>query len=471
MKKLYYLLILFVVTIGACKKETGIGADLLPGNDLLFAKNVDTFTLYTKTIADTALRSDKLSKVYLGVLNDPIFGFQKSSFAIELDRGDIIYDDTLRPVSGYTVDSVLLFLKFNGIYGDSLVAQDFNVSVLSSPINESSVYYSNNTTFTPTTLLGNVTNYKFVPTRTTSLTATDTAGTAQIFRVPLNSSYFQNLLNNNTASQLRDSLNFKTNILPGLFIENSSSSGNAMIEMDLSSAFSCVTIFYKDKYAKQHAMKLKTSQLANISGTLASRQNGINFFNATFSPAMQNVVSSGLASDSVNYILGQGGSLVKLSLPTIGNLGKVAVNKAVLSVTQIISNTTKDFYTPYPLIVLKRNSSGILDILPTYSTLLNYAEGASLPDSVGTDGSGNKIVRYNLNITKYIQALSLGTQDNSDLYLGTYRSGGTNGTVNAMNTTALNISNYVPYRAVVAGSTYSDARYKMKLNIIYTLLK
>ncbi len=98
MRKFYFILTLLVVLAGACKKETGIGADLLPGNDLLNAKNTDTFTLYTKTVADGALRSDKLSKVYLGVINDPIFGLQKSSFAIELERGDVIYDDSLRPI-------------------------------------------------------------------------------------------------------------------------------------------------------------------------------------------------------------------------------------------------------------------------------------------------------------------------------------------------------------------------------------
>ena len=150
MRKFYFILTLLVVFAGACKKETGIGADLLPGNDLLSAKNTDTFTLYTKTVADGALRSDKLPKVYLGVINDPIFGFQKSSFAIELDRGDVILDDTLKP---YIVDSVVLFIKYNGIFGDSTIAQDFNISTISTKIDENTAYYSNNSSFTAATLL------------------------------------------------------------------------------------------------------------------------------------------------------------------------------------------------------------------------------------------------------------------------------------------------------------------------------
>jgi hypothetical protein len=473
MKKLYFILTLFVVLVGACKKETGIGADLLPGDDLLFAKNTDTFTLYSKTISDTALRTDKLSKNYLGIINDPIFGDQKASFAIELSRGDLVYDDSLRPGGGYTIDSVVLFIRYNGIYGDSTVGQDFKVSTISTAINENIAYYSNNTSFPAGTLLGSTTGYTFAPTQKTILSTTDTVGTPQIFRIKLDAggseSLFKSLIDL-PASQLRDSLNFKNNF-PGILVENSSSAGKAMIEMDLSNANSSVTIFYKDKYSKQKTMRLKTSQLVSYKGSIINRQNGINFFSTNFSSSVNNVVTSGLVSDSINYVLGQGGTLVKISLPTISNLGKVAVNKAVLSVTQIQNNSEKDFFVPYLLILLKRNTDGVLDIIPTYSSSLNYPEGASFADSVATDGFGNKLVRYNLNITKYIQSLSLGTDSNTDLYLATYRSGGIDGTINTLYSSALNSSGYSPYRSVIAGSNYSDDRFKMKLNITYTLLK
>ena len=205
MRKFYFILTLLVVFAGACKKETGIGADLLPGNDLLSAKNTDTFSLYTKTVADGALRSDKLPKVYLGVINDPIFGFQKSSFAIELDRGDVILDDTLKP---YIVDSVVLFIKYNGIFGDSTIAQDFNISTISTKIDENTAYYSNNSSFTSATPLANITNYKFSPSQKVGLFTTDTIGTAGVFRAVLPNSFATDLLSKD-AIQLRDSLYFK----------------------------------------------------------------------------------------------------------------------------------------------------------------------------------------------------------------------------------------------------------------------
>lgn len=463
MRKFYFILTLLVVFAGACKKETGIGADLLPGNDLLSAKNTDTFSLYTKTVADGALRSDKLPKVYLGVINDPIFGFQKSSFAIELDRGDVILDDTLKP---YIVDSVVLFIKYNGIFGDSTVAQDFNISTISTKIDENTAYYSNNSSFTSATPLANITNYKFSPSQKVGLFTTDTIGTAGVFRAVLPNSFATDLLSKD-AIQLRDSLYFK-NYLPGILVENSNNNGNAMAEMDLSSVYSGIYIFYKDKKNTQRIMRLKTSESVAVNGQLRSRQNGINFFSNTLSPAVQNVVSSGLVSDSVNYLLGQGGSLVKISLPTIGSLGKVAVNKAILSITQIQNNSQKDLLPPFALLLLKRNTSGNLEAISTFNN--DYKEGYSYADSVATDGSGNKLLRYSFNLSKYIQNIASGKETNTDLYIANYGYAGIDGSVNTLGSSAL-FFNYSPARLVLAGSNYSDPRFKMKLNIIYTLLK
>lgn len=463
MRKFYFILTLLVVFAGACKKETGIGADLLPGNDLLSAKNTDTFSLYTKTVADGALRSDKLPKVYLGVINDPIFGFQKSSFAIELDRGDVILDDTLKP---YIVDSVVLFIKYNGIFGDSTVAQDFNISTISTKIDENTAYYSNNSSFTSATPLANITNYKFSPSQKVGLFTTDTIGTAGVFRAVLPNSFATDLLSKD-AIQLRDSLYFK-NYLPGILVENSNNNGNAMAEMDLSSVYSGIYIFYKDKKNTQRIMRLKTSESVAVNGQLRSRQNGINFFSNTLSPAVQNVVTSGLVSDSVNYLLGQGGSLVKISLPTIGSLGKVAVNKAILSITQIQNNSQKDLLPPFALLLLKRNTSGNLEAISTFNN--DYKEGYSYADSVATDGSGNKLLRYSFNLSKYIQNIASGKETNTDLYIANYGYAGIDGSVNTLGSSAL-FFNYSPARLVLAGSNYSDPRFKMKLNIIYTLLK
>ncbi len=462
MKKSYlFTLITLLAFISSCKKDTSIGADILPSDDLLNLKFSDTFTLNVKTLEDTFLRTDKLAKNYLGVINDPIFGLQKSSIVFELDRPSTVLDDTL---GAFTLDSVVLLLKYNTISGDSTVAQSFEVSTINNKIDENIAYYSNNSAFPAGSTIGTLSNYTFQPSNKVIMSRTDTVGTASIMRIPLNASIGTTILNLG-QNTLRDSSLFK-NAFPGLRIENSSNAGKCMAEMDFSSGNSAMVIYYKDKYNNQKEMRLYTSIYRAKDGSLVATQNGINLYNNTLSSAVQNVINSGATSDSINYLLGQAGTTIRISLPTILNPGNIAVNKAEIVVNQITPNSNTGYEAPSFLLLLKRNSSGTLDIL-------NTSDGLGLIDSTGIDALGNKISRYKINITKYVQNVSRGLEANTDLYIATYRSGGTDGTVNNLNTT-LNGSvinfGYTPSRVIIAGPNYADDRYKMKFNLTYTVI-
>jgi hypothetical protein len=461
MKRIYLVSIIAILTfLSSCKKDTSIGADILPQDDLLNVKFTDTLTVFSKTLADTFLRTDKLSKNYLGVINDPLFGFQKASIAVELDRPNSVYDDTL--MTSYTVDSVVLFLKYSYIYGDTTVAQSFDVSTINNKISETSPYYSNSSLFPPTGIIGSVSNYLFTPTTNPVATSrTDTVGVPGILRIKLNNSVGNTILDLKQTI-LRDSSLFK-NAFPGILIENATNAGKAMAEIDISSGFSALAIFYKDKNGDAKDMKLFTSILNYNTGSNSTRVNAVNLFSNSFASAVQNTVTSGLVSDSVNYVLGQAGTLLRISLPTLNNVGRVAVNKATILLSQIQPNTSP-LTTPFYLVLLKRNTAGNIDILPT-------GDGVGILDTTATDDFGNKIARYSFNISKYIQAVAMGNETNSDLYVATYRFTGTDGTVNILNSivngSVLNIG-FTPSRIIVAGANYSDPRYKLKLNLTYT---
>ena len=461
MKRIYLVSIIAILTfLSSCKKDTSIGADILPQDDLLNVKFTDTLTVFSKTLADTFLRTDKLSKNYLGVINDPLFGFQKASIAVELDRPNDVYDDTL--MTSYTVDSVVLFLKYSYIYGDTTVPQSFDVSTISNKIIETSPYYSNSSLFPPTGIIGSVSNYLFTPTTNPVATSrTDTGGVTGILRIKINNSVGNTILDLKQTI-LRDSSLFK-NAFPGILIENATNAGKAMAEIDISSGFSALAIFYKDKNGDAKDMKLFTSILNYNTGSNSTRVNGVNLFSNLLSSTVQNTVASGLESDSVNYVLGQAGTLLRISLPTLNNVGRVAVNKATILLSQIQANTSP-LTTPFYLVLLKRNAAGNIDILPT-------GDGVGILDTTTTDDFGNKVARYSFNVSKYIQAVATGNESNSDLYVATYRFTGTDRTVNILNSivngSVLNIG-FTPSRIIVAGANYSDPRYKLKLNLTYT---
>lgn len=464
MKRSYLLIaIALIALISSCKKDSTIGASILPPEDLVNAKYTDTFTLQAKTLADTFLRTDKLSKNYLGIINDSKFGFQKASLVTELEKPNTVYDDTL--MTTFTVDSVVLFLKYNSVYGDTSVAQDFKVSTISNPINESNLYFSNTTSFPAASMIGLVNNYYIEPSNKIKVSISDSFGIDGIIRIPVNNSVGTTILSLGQTI-LRDSTSFK-NAFPGIVVENSTLNGKAMASVDFSSLYTGLVIFYKDKTGANKEMRMYALLSKVTSTSVISRLNGINLFSNTLSTSVSNVINSGAVSDSINYIYGQGGSVVKISLPTLSSLGKVAINKASISFTQVEKNSNDELKEPTFLLLLKRNANGLLDILPTN-------DGVGIIDSTGTDDLGNKISRYSFNISKYVQNISLGLESNSDLYIATYRSGGTDPSVNVLNSivngSIINFG-YIPSRIIVAGPNYSDPRYKMKLNLTYTLIK
>jgi hypothetical protein len=204
-------------------------------------------------------------------------------------------------------------------------------------------------------------------------------------------------------------------------------------------------------------------------GVAGTRVNGINLFSNTFSSDVQNTITSGLTADSINYILGQGGTTVKISIPTVTNMQNIAINKAEIVITQVQQNSSKGFHIPFVLFLLKRNSNGNLDVLPT-------KEGASLADSTYIDMYGNKISKYIFKISKYVQSIVNGKELNTDLYIKQYGFGGDDVTINNNNISIQFLNFSVtpllsPYRFVFAGSNYSDPKYKMKFNLTYTQIR
>lgn len=473
MRKIYLLFALtLVVLLNACKKDDTIGADILPNDDLLNVGFTDTFTVYSKTLSDTFLRTDKLAKNYLGVINDAKFGFQKSSIVLELDKPTTVYDDTLGP---FTLDSVVLLMKYTSIYGDTLVPQNFKVSTIGNKINESSSYYSNTELFPPNSEIGSVNDYYFKSSNKVIVSGSDTVGSTNIFRVKINSSVGNSILNLG-QNVLRDSMSFK-NAFPGIRVENIDNSGKCMVEMDLSSTTTGIVIYYRDKNNVKREMRLLSAIPKPQNGVLLIRQNSINLFEKSLSAVVQNTINSGEVSDSVNYFLGQGGTLIKISLPTIGDFENAAINKATLVVTQILPNTTTDFSAPLVVVLLRRNSNGQLDDIPTFIANGNFGfnsssgpppEGVGYPDSVYIDNLGNKMIRYSISLSKYVQNIVNNTESNKDLYLAYYRSAGTDGSFNVLNSYGFS---YTPVRFILAGGNYSDPRFRMKLNIIYSKIK
>ena len=127
--------------IWSCTDPNLIGLEVQPPSDgivvSLTSLNND---LKLSTISEDSLRSDEVSTLLLGCINDPVFGINRGSFATQFmlpfNNLDIGNSDSL------IVDSVVLGLSYSGNYGNN---QPMNISVyeIKESIHKDSVFFSN----------------------------------------------------------------------------------------------------------------------------------------------------------------------------------------------------------------------------------------------------------------------------------------------------------------------------------------
>lgn len=108
-----FLLVLFVI-IGCKKKEHQLGQDVLNDGDLITSGTIDTFSIQTSSFrVDSVQSSDRFFGI-LGSCNDPEFGEVNSEIYTQfrLINASPVFD-----LASITMDSVVLSLKYNGMYG------------------------------------------------------------------------------------------------------------------------------------------------------------------------------------------------------------------------------------------------------------------------------------------------------------------------------------------------------------------
>jgi hypothetical protein len=450
------VILFFSVFIFACKKSSDIGGNILPIDDLLNSKFSDTATVWTKTIADEAQRTDNMQVNFLGCIQDANLGRSNASIVAELFRPLGMPSDSAGP---FTLDSAVLFLRYVSYYGDTTVPQTFTVSTINNKINENNSYFSDETNFMAVTEIGRVNNYTFGPTQKVKTATTDTVGSSGVLRIPISSSFANTIVALIGDSTLKDSTQFK-NFLPGIIVQNEGTSGNCIVQLSLSDAKSKLSFFITEGDGDKVEMYLPANELAIVNSALTTRVNSINLYSKNYTGTnVPSALASADVSDSVTYVLGQGGLLTKVSFPNLMNFGRVAVNKAILEVTQYQPNNA--FLPPPNSLYLSRKTSG------EYKSLVNYGVVAfAAKDTLSVNPLGGRYVKYYFNITGYVQDVLFGRDSNTDIYINTH--------LHPDKTSAENVLSafgYTPSGIVFGGGNLSDPVVKAKLRLTYSPVK
>ena len=142
MRKVLFLSAIFFLTlVFSCKKDGKLSPDFENGD--LSISFTDTFSLNTVVIQEDSLRTDLSNLNLLGLYNDSIFGPVSSSIytqvlltGINVDFNNVVSDPAL-------LDSVVLSLDYQGLYGDATSPMTVEIYKLSAPLYVDTNYYSN----------------------------------------------------------------------------------------------------------------------------------------------------------------------------------------------------------------------------------------------------------------------------------------------------------------------------------------
>ena len=333
--KLYcivFTLLLLGIVILSCNKPSDIGLSVQPASDKLNVRFTDTITLNTYSILIDSVRSDNASSNLLGCYMDPIFGKTYSSFYAQADLQNFNNTFGTDPIS----DSIILYLSYNGYYGDTTTPQALNVYQLNQILYYDSTYYSNQNFTHINEAIGSAV---FYPHPNDSVIVGGINQAPQL-RIKLSNSVANNILNASTTA-LADNTDF-ISFFKGIYVKPSDISitgKGAILYFNVQSLYSGITVYYHNSTSSG-----LTFNLVFDAGTAR-----INHFEHQYS-------STQINQQFANHSLGQNtlfcqsmaGVETYIDFPNIKHLrdsGKVSINQA-----ELVILASQDITNPlYPL--------------------------------------------------------------------------------------------------------------------------
>lgn len=447
---LFFIAVAFVAT--SCKKpEEEIGIGLQPGDDLLNAHKVDTFSVNAYTITDDSVRTDKLNPAIIGAFDDPIFGFTKAGHISQLRLSS--NNPSLIPagstIENIVVDSVILILDYfktdvqlqpvSPVYG-GMGEQYFEVFEISDSLATDSFYYETRPVNIITDdLIKSGFNYQ-TPNYTDSVAVGDGLVAPQM-RIPLNESFANRFFEATTDGSLSNAT--FASLLKGIYITvdetkfNTGQSG--LISFDTFSGNSRITLYYS------HTLNDSTETFNysfGMSGQLAKYEFIEHDYTMAASSLAQQLAGDTALGQQDLYIQSLAGTKLFIDLPFIENLRDstgIAINKAKLTLP-VRGEDLEDFSPPTQLLIFPRDEDGEI-----------YQLQFDNPFDYGKYNEDDGV--YEFYITRYLQQVLLGDREHYGFEIVAIAAGNS------------------PNRVVLNGSEYPNAgspSNNLKLEITFT---
>ena len=415
------LLTMIAFIVGSCQKEVlKLGADILPAGDFVSMKSIDTLSVFSYTMLDDSIRTDKALNSYLGQLYDPYFGTSTVGFVTQI-RLNRVWDKV-----AFTVDSMKLYLRLIGNKGVNAAGQHtFSIYEISDQIYTDSAYYSK----TPLSFTGfKVTGIPIPKLRT------DTAYNDIEVKLPDNGVTLGNYITRDTSKL------FYSNVVPdfrsyfkGLYFQMDPSPDPLLITLSLvfdqTSYYNYFVLFghYDDGTIGSYSFNLDAKSINAYYNRFQH-----DYTTATLGDKMAHRNSS--YKDTLSYLQGLNGVYTKVTLPGLAKLkndetlGKIAVNRARLVVPFKFKKTATEFYfnsLPQRLYLRYKVKNG------TRYDVTDNLIGTNLDVSHNFfDGTIDSVANvYNFNIPAFVQSYLEDANNLVEPELEIYQSSGTRNVV------------------------------------------
>jgi hypothetical protein len=137
-----FITVFFIVSslffLTSCEDPSFVGLEIQPEEDRFRVRTSQENSISSSLWTRDSLPATGYARSVLGVLNDPLFGQAEASFMTQL-----VYSGLVNFGNNPVADSLVLHLRYNGVYGDPQTPQNINVFELSEAIDFQKTYYSN----------------------------------------------------------------------------------------------------------------------------------------------------------------------------------------------------------------------------------------------------------------------------------------------------------------------------------------
>ncbi len=462
MKQVIYALLvlpLILVLSGSCNDPSDVGAELVENDQSNFF-STDTLSVIGLTVpSDEVITFDPnlpIAYMLLGEINEPIFGKANSSFYIQ-PRLSFTSASSVFDFDDAVIDSVILSMRYDtlAIYGDTLAPFTVTVKELSEAMDNTATYNSDQSFAVAPTPIGTYTFYPTPYTRYATLVqdTTDMGQDTSYFnytypqlRIPLDNALGEKLL-----FEL-DSLDYENNesfieAFPGLYVYPEETSKSML-------SFVSNNTQLQVYFTKDEESLLVEYPLNGLSAR------SVRFQHDWSNALVNNYIDNPQNSDSLLFIQAMAGPNIKLSFPTVENLGDVIVNSAELEFTiaDIMGDDTGLYPPASNIICGYKNSDGtfisLVEVLNMISTRNSNFFGGTVEEEVI---DGQTIRKYTMKISSHFQNIINGSAFDNNLYL------------KILSPQWIQNSGLVKQGTAERSILYgAGSEYPIKLNIIYT---